>query len=270
MIFTLLACTGSSTPEPTQLPAPTQLPEHAPAPMPEAAFEYRPLGVPLVPSARELHDMLAEQPGLAEAVAARATEAVYKPDVVVVKIAATRTGAELGAFFVEAGVADPKDLALRLTRITSGFEAIATEGPAVQASQDLGAFLLTDPDRDTLLAELDRYRPLALDLLADQGGEEIIPLVMAGAWLQAYALIAGGLLDVDAPERGHHLFYQPAVGSYFTTYTATVGGEVVPSGVLDPLDQALAELELRTQRDPMTTEDVAEVLRASESLLGML
>jgi hypothetical protein len=265
VILTLLACTGSQ-PE----PAPTQLPPEAPAPALEAAFEYRPPGVPLVPSARELHEMLAEQPGLSEAVAARAAEAVYKPDVVVVKIAATRTGAELGALFCEAGVADPKDLALRMTRITSGFEAIATAGPAVQASQDFSAFLLTDPDRDSLLAEMDRYRPLALDLLADHGGEEIIPLVLAGAWLQAYTLTAGGLLDVEAPERGHHLFYQPAVGAYFTTYTATVGGEVVPSGVLEPLDLALAELELRTQNDPMSTEDVAEVLRASESLLGML
>lgn len=267
MILLLLACSGD-TEQPERATPSGPLVED-PAPGREMAFEYRPEGVELVPSLLELHAAL-KAAGLEEAAAARAAQIQHNPDVVVTTIAASRTGAELGAFAVEVGVVDPQLVAERLDRIQTGLDAIKVDGPASAAATDMSAFLRTGPGPEEALARLDAGRGHALDLVEEQGGEEIIPLLAAGAWLQAYAIIAGAMADEQRFEGAHVLFYQPDVGEYFATYAATVGGEVIPAGVLEPLEMNLQSMKTLTRSDPMTEAQVTALKAACEDLLGML
>ena len=265
MILLFWACSG----EPT-----TAVPDNAPAveeaaPAPEMAFEYRPEGVELVPSLIGLNQALAAA-GLQDAAAARAAEIKLKPDVVVANVAAARTGAELGAFAVELGVTDPHLMAERVARIQSGLDAIQVDGPASVAAADLQTFLTTNPTGDEVLARVEAGRPIALDLIEAHAGEEKIPLLAAGAWLQAYALIAGAMEDVGDYSAAHALFHQQPVGDYFATYAATVGSSVIPGGVLEPLEMNLQTMKQLTSSDPMSAEEVKALREACEDLLGML
>ena len=266
MILLLLACSGGPEAPPEASPT-GPIPD--PAPAREMAFEYRPEGVELVPSLVELHAAM-KAAGLEEAAAARAAQVQLKPDVVVTNIAAARTGAEIGAFAVEVGTADPDLVAERLDRIQAGLDAIKVDGPASAAAQDMSAFLRTGPGAEDALARVDAGRPHALDLATDHGGEEIIPLLAAGAWLQAYALLAGAMEDTQRYEAAHALFHQPPVGEYFATYAATVGSEVIPGGVLEPLEINLQKMKELTTSDPMSAEEVRALREACEDLLGML
>ncbi|MCP4917230.1 MAG: hypothetical protein GY913_09925 [Proteobacteria bacterium] len=265
MILALLACSGE--PEPSVVPADQPIAE--PAPARTQAFDYQPEGVELVPSLVELHAALAER-GLQDAAARRAATIKYKPDVVVANIAAARTGAELGAFAVEASVADPAIVAERVARIRAGLDSIAPEGPASLVVMEIEEELAANPDPATLLASLDARRPTATDTLVAHGGQEILPLVAAGAWLQAYALLAGAMLDAGTFEGAHSLFYRPQIGEYFAEYTATVGAEVIPGGLLGPLEVNLQTMKALTHSDPMSEDEVRKLEEACSELLGML
>ena len=265
MIWLWLACSGE--PEAPVHHAQDPVPE--PAPARTQAFEYRPEGVELVPSLVELHATLAEH-GLEKAAANKAAQVRYKPDVVVTNIAAARTGAELGALAIEAGVADPAIVAERVARIRAGLDSIHPEGPASVAVMGIEEELLANPDGPTLLASLDARRATAADVLVDHGGEEVLPLVAAGAWLQAYALVAAAMQETGHTAPAHALFHRPDIGEYFATYTATVGAEVIPSGLLGPLEVNLQTMKVLTEADPMSTEDITKLQEACDELLGML
>lgn len=265
MILIWLACSGE--PEAPVHHAEDPVPE--PAPARTQAFEYQPVGVELVPSLVELHATLAEH-GLERAAAEKAAQVSYKPDVVVTNIAAARTGAELGALAIEAGVTDPAIVAERVARIRAGLDSIHPEGPASLVVIGIEEELLANPDPATLLASLDARRGTAVDTLVDHGGQEIVPLVAAGAWLQAYALIAAAMQETGVTAPAHALFHRPAIGEYFAAYTATVGAEVIPSGLLGPLEVNLQTMKVLTESDPMTAEQVRKLEEACDELLGML
>lgn len=260
----LLAC--STEPEPTP---PVGAPVAEPAPARAQAFDYQPDGLQLVPSLVELHEVLAEH-GLEEAAARKAAEVEYKSDVVVTNIAAARLGAQLGALAVEAGVTDPALVAERVRRIRAGLDSIAPEGDASRVILAIEEELAANPDRATLLASLDARRPTAVGTLTAHGGEEILPLVAAGAWLQGYSLIAAAMVETEQVGPAHQLFYRPAVGDYFVEYTATVGAEVIPGGLLGPLEVNLQTMKALTASDPMSLDDVSKLQQACDELLGML
>jgi len=259
----LLACSS----EPEELGAQAELTIDQSVPV--ASFDYRGEGVPLVPDFTEFHAQLAAK-GLSGPAARHAAEVEYKPDVMVPKIAATRTGAELGALFVEAGAGELPVMAARAQRIRDGLNAINEGGPAVQGADELLAWLLTDPPRELMLRELDDRSDAAIDHLGEHAGDEFVPLVMAGAWLQAYDLIALAMEETDDWSAGSALLTQPMVGEYFRSYTATVGKDFLPAGMTGPLTDSLDMLERATDHEPMTPEDVASIRQATESLLGML
>ncbi len=259
----LLACFA----EPEEQGVDAELAIAQPAPPPD--FDYRGDGVPLVPDFTDFHAQLAAK-GLADPAARHAAEVQYKPDVMVAKIAATRTGAELGALFVEAGAGELPVMVARAQRIRDGLNAINEGGPAVQGADELIAWLLTDPPREQMLRELDERSDVAIDQLGEHAGDEFVPLVMAGAWLQAYDLVALAMEETANPSAGELLLAQPMVGAYFRSYTTSVGKDFLPVGMNGPLMDSLDKLERATDHQPMTPEDVASIREATESLLGMM
>lgn len=264
-LILLLACSGEPAPAEVVVEASPELP----AEPPEPAFDYRGTGIPLVPDMTDFHAVLRDQK-VSAAAARHAAEVEYKPDVMVEKIAATRTGAELGALFVEAGSGELPVMLARAQRIRAGLEAINDEGPALQDADSLIAWLKTDPPREELLAGMDTRTAVAIETLAEHAGDELVPLVLAGAWLQAYDLLALAMEETGNRAIGPQLLAQPAVGLYFKSYTASVGQDFIPSGMLGPMTHSLDRLEQATNHDPMSPEDVAAVRDATESLLGMM
>lgn len=268
MMLFLLAC--SAEPEvPVPQEAALGVTEDLPAPPAPPEFNYRGVDVPLVPDLSDFHDTM-HQHGLGPSAARHAAEVEYKPDVMVAKIAAARTGAELGALFVEARDQDLPILVARGERIRAGLASINDQGPALQKTDELLTLLKSDPPRTELLEQLDEKAPVAIDVLAEHVGEEHVPLVLAGAWLQAYDLVALAMEETGQRDAGPLLLRQPEVGAWFTSYTDTVGGDFIPSGMLGPLKNSLQRLESATDHTPMTELDVSEIRDATESLLGMM
>lgn len=260
------ACSGEpSTPLPEATDVEAVVAEE-PAP---PSFNYRGEDVPLVPNMAQFHATLKEHK-LSAAAARHAKEQEYKPDVMVAKIAAARTGAELGALFVEAGDGELPVMVARAERIRAGLESINDDGPALVKADALLELLRSDPPRDELLAAMDDRMGAALDELGEHAGDELIPLVMAGAWLQAYDLVALAMEETGEMAAGPTLLRQPLVGAWFTSYTGTVGQDFIPGGMLGPLTDSLKKLETATDHQPMTLQDAADIRDATESLLGMM
>lgn len=266
MLWLLLACTGEPEPAPqaNAEPAPQSQPE------PPPAFDAWPEQPALIPLPSELLTRLESQ-GIATHCAKHAAEIEYKTAVSVERIAAGRTGAEIGAFLVELPAQDTPVLLARLDRIEAGLSVLAPDSPAIAEVRGLRKLLEVDPDPKRLSPHLDHLHIQLLASLEPYSESTWLPVLLAGAWIQAYQLIAAALDDAGTPEYGHAWFYRPQVGAYFQAYVATMRSEnSLPAAMLDPIQTALVDLRDRTQADPMSPEDIKIVREELAGILGML
>ena len=208
--------------------------------------------------------------GIQQSSAEFAAQVSFKTDVSVSTVAAARTGAEIGALVVEAPVTDPAKLAERVQRIQAGLASMNDESLALQETTSLLVFLSQDPEPAQVTVQLDQLHAKLMMNLEQQSDNEQLPVLLAGAWMQAYLLMAQGLEATNNPGPGHALFYRPPVGEYFSGYVSSVGQSAIPSGMLEPLEQTLGHLRVVTQKDPMSAEDLATVRQGLEDILGML
>ena len=147
--------------------------------------------------------------GVQAACAEYAAQVSYKTDVSVSTIAAARTGAEIGALLVEAPVTESAKLAERVQRIQAGLASLNDEGLGLQETSKLLVFLSQDPAPAQVSIQLDQLHAGLLMNMESQSNNELLPVLLAGAWMQAYLLIAQGLQAIDNPGPGHALFHHP-------------------------------------------------------------
>ncbi len=266
MLLLLLACTAA--PEPASDAVEPPAVEASPEPeLP--TFDAWPGNPDLLP-APSLVALSLQAHGVQAACAEYAAQVSYKTDVSVSTIAAARTGAEIGALLVEAPVTDSAKLAERVQRIQAGLASLNDEGLGLQETSKLLVLLSQDPAPAQVTIQLDQLHAELLMNMEAQSDNELLPVLLAGAWMQAYLLIAQGLQAMNNPGPGHALFHHPHVGEYFSGYVASTGQDTIPSGMLAPLEQTLLNLRMVTQKDPMSAKDLATVRQGLDDILGML
>lgn len=261
----MLACTGN--PEPTE-----PIVQAPPLVEPEPAvpsFDAWPGTPELLPAPSRVAASL-QTHGIQKACAEYAARVSFKTDVSVSTVAAARTGAEIGALVVEAPVTEPAKLAERVQRIQAGLASLNEESLALQDTANLLVFLSQNPEPDQVSVQLDQLHAKLLMNMEAQSESELLPVLLAGAWMQAYLLMAQGLEANNNPGPGHALFFRPVVGQYFSGYVSSVGQGTIPSGMLGPLEETLVHLRVVTEKDPMSAEDLATVREGLEDILGML
>lgn len=271
MLLLLLACTGAA-PAPEAIvtgagggePAPSE-----PVAPVVPAFDAWPEDPALLPAPSLVAQSLSDH-GILASSAEHAASVSYKTDVSVSMIAAARTGAEIGALVIEASVVEPAKLAERVQRIQAGLASLDEESLALQDTANLLVFLSQDPSPEQVRTQLDQLHAKLLLALEAESDSSVLPVLLAGAWMQAYHLMALGLESTENPGPGHELFYRPPVGAYFSAYVEGVGQGTIPSGMLEPLEGTLDNLRERTEKDPMSAEDLAMVRQGLGDILGML
>jgi hypothetical protein len=266
VLLLLLACTGApqSSNDLVEQPVVEASPEQE-----VRTFDAWPGNPELLP-APSLVAVSLQTHGIQAACAEYASQVSYKTDVSVSTIAAARTGAEIGALIVEAPVTDPAKLAERVQRIQAGLASMNEESLALQETSNLLVFLSHEPEPSQITAHLDLLHAKLLVSMEAQSDNELLPVLFAGAWMQAYLLMAQGLEATNNPGPGHALFNRPHVGEYFSGYVASTGQTTIPSGMLAPLEETLLNLRMVTQKDPMSAKDLATVRQGLDDILGML
>ncbi len=258
-LLLLLACAAGPADEAGTAPVPAGAPPEEPA---EADFEALPDPELLLPAPAALRELL-DRRGLGPAVAELAAGSRYKTGVIVKNLSAARTGAELGSLLLEAGYASPDVARARLDRIREGLEVFA--GPAL-AEQLVGG-LAEGAGGAAWVEALQGQRAEVIALVRAESDHPQLPLVLAGAWLQASWLTASALERTGGTEGARELLYRPEISAYFQSYVAIRGPEDFPESVLRALKQTLDIMDERTAHDPMSTEDIAAVRGAVEGLL---
>lgn len=269
MFLLFLACTAAPEPPPVELAAPPPEPPTLFEEPELPSFDAWPGNPELLPAPSTVSASLAAH-DLQTVCATYAAEISYKTDVSVSTIAAARTGAEIGALLVEAPVTPPAKLAERVLRIQAGLASLNEDSMALQETAALLVFLTQDPAPEQVAAQLDQLHAKLMMQIEEQSDNELLPVLLAGAWMQTYLLMAKGLEATENPGPGHALFYRPHVGEYFSSYVASAGQSSIPSGMLEPLQQTLGHLREVTKKDPMSAEDLATVRQGLDDILGML
>lgn len=208
--------------------------------------------------------------GLGEAAAAAAADVQYKTTVAVERIAAPRIGAEIGALYIEAGVVEPAVLSVRMQRIHDGFETLDPESEATKRSAQMLAFLGHEPPATKVVSHLDELHAVALVELESHSESETLPLLFAGAWMQAYQLICVAMEDTGNVAHAHTLIYQPQVGAYFLGWIDTMGSSALGEATSAPVHEILTDLRELAMKDPMTVDDVRSTREGLEDILGMM
>ncbi len=240
----------------------------AAAPPEPADFDALPDPELLLPAPAALRDML-DSRGLGPAVAELAAGSRYKTGVIVKNLSAARTGAELGSLLLEAGYARPDIVGARLERIREGLE--------VFAGAPLTEQLLGGLERRAAVAsgaawveELQGRRAAVIALIRAESDHPQLPLVLAGAWLQASWLTASALEQTGDTRGARELLYRPEINAYFRSYVALRGPGDFPESVLRVLEQTLEVMGERSARDPMSAGDVTAMREAVEGLLSSM
>lgn len=202
-------------------------------------------------------------------VALLAADSRYKTGVIVKNLSAARTGAELANLLLEAGYATPEVARARVRRVRDGLD-VFTEPPL--PDQLLGGL---EEKAGTLsgeawVEELQSRHASVVSLVSAESEHPQLPLVLAGAWLQASWLTASALETVGATEGAHELLYRPEIGAYFQSYVETRGRSDFPDSVLRSLERTLEVMRERTAHDPMTPEDITAVRISVEGLLNSM
>ena len=267
VFWLLIACSGGG--EVGEAPPAPETTVSAPEPPPVPAFDPLPSGVELLLEPARFQAQAAPF-GLAGRLAKEAQEVERTTDVIVAELASVRTGAELGALMVEAPRQDPEIVVARLQRIREGLEAIRSDGPALGLVDAMIDEAANGVSGDAWVAVLQQHYPAMPTVFADHVGEENIPLVLAGAWMQGALLCVRAMRATGKLDAGPALLVRPEVGAYFVAWLDHTGEELFPESTLAAVRETLAVLAELSDNDPLTHGDAAVLQESLESLLGMI
>ncbi len=193
----------------------------------------------------------------------------YKTKVVVKTLAAARTGAEITNLLFEAGQVRTDTARERLMRIDDGLSVFTEDAPREAMLGPLRAALNAGAAGDDWVRALDSLHDDLTAAVQSNKAHPQLPLVLAGAWLQASWLTSSALERAGAGP-AHELLYHPDVGHYFQAYIEARGSDDLPNGMVLPLKTTLSELHTLSAQDPMPAEDVTKIRASVERILGAL
>ncbi|MBN2798848.1 MAG: hypothetical protein JXX28_06830 [Deltaproteobacteria bacterium] len=275
----MLALLGCSTPAPEQAenatPAaevvPTTPAELPPPPPFNPGATDSGANIALVPSPVETQRAL-EAAGietqLADLIPSRAMD-FTKADV---DNAAVRTGVITADMLLTVKTAETAKLVEHLGKIKEGMDQLG-------GGADIGATIVDIQDRikgeaitrDELLKELDELVGAIIPELEFNGNDRVVPLIQAGSWLEGANLVAKAVKQSGESSKADSLLKQPAVVNYFIGYIKEEGSDKAPPAVTQKLEASLHVLKgLAEKSDPLTMEDIDQVIQTTNDVLALL
>ncbi len=235
----------------------------------QASFDPLPEGVELILEPARFHQQISPY-GLGPSLARHARSVQYNTDILVAQMAAARSGAELGALMVEAGFQDPQTITARLQRIHDGMKAIRDDGPILDLLVMLQGTAESGISGEAWVQVLQaQYSPIRTHM-ADHLGTDVVPLLLAGAWMQGALLSVKAMREKDQLGIAPALLNRPEVGLYFERWMNHAGPEMFSDSAVADIQQSLLTLRALSDNDPMTPADAATIEKNLEGLLGML
>jgi len=184
---------------------------------------------------------------------------------------AVRSGVVLADLVLSVQTADPSKQVARLARLKQGFLAMGAEPDVVRTLDDLSARIASGAgSRDDLVKEFDELSGVMVPDVKFAGGDWVVPLVQAGAWLEGAHLVSGAIIAEGKYEEAGKLLKQPAVVDYFLKYVTAEGRTRAPDVVVDQLEQTLTTLKKITAKDDLTEEDVKTIHSATGAVLKLM
>jgi len=270
MIFALiLGCSfGFGDPDPTAAEAPAAGALAATEPV-KPPFDPLPEGVELIMEPARFQSLVKPYE-LGPSLASHAVSVEFNTAVMVDQMAAVRTGAELGALMVEAGHQDAAVVTARLERIRAGLSTLQGDGPELVPLTKLTAAVEAGIIGDAWVQVLQANHAAIHDNIALNVGDDMVPMILAGAWMQGALLSVQAMREEGAYEAGPLLLRRPRVGVYFESWVEHVGNDIFPQSALTGVRESMATLRRLTDQDTISPEDAAEIQDTLEGLLGMI
>jgi len=168
--------------------------------------------------------------------------------------------------------AEKKELLGRLRVIQQGMKQLDGGPDILTTLKDMIDRIKSDAvDRNELLQEFDELSGAVIPELKFNGNARIVPLIEAGSWLEGANLVAKAVQSSEDPSAADVLLKQPEVVDYFMRYVKEKGAKKAPASVTQKLEESLATLKgLATKAEPLTKEDVQQVIKVTGDVLGLL
>jgi len=278
LLSVLAACGGEGTAPPKDAtPAAPPTPStDAAEKAPDVKFDLATLQAEakpaaLVPSPVEMQKALAAAgitTRLATLVSARNIETVV-PDK---NASAVRTGVVLADLVLTVKDATTPQIVAQLGRVKQGLQALGGSPDLAATIDDLSNRLTNDAiSRDDLVKELDELRGVMVPAGSYELGDNAVPLILAGSWVEGSHLVAAAMKAENKYDGADNLLKQPAVVDYFLEYVKEEGAaQRAPGDLVAKLETTLAELKVIAAKPTLGKEDVERIHSATGEVLALL
>jgi hypothetical protein len=277
VLLSLLAgCEGGGTaPSNDATDAPPATPAAGAEKAPDVKFDLATLQAEakpaaLVPSPVEMQKALSAAgitTRLATLVSARNIETVV-PDK---NAAAVRTGVVLADLVLTVKDAPTPQIVAQLARVKQGLQALGGSPDLAATIDDLSNRLTNDAiSRDDLVKELDELRGVMVPAGSYEVGENAVPLILAGSWVEGSHLVAAAMKAENKFDGADNLLKQPAVVDYFLEYVKEEGAQQAPGDLVARLETTLGELKVIAAKPSLGKEDVERIHSATGEVLALL
>ncbi len=267
----LLVGCGGEEPKPAEPAAPVAAAPAAPATIDLTELKASAEGITLVPAPMEMQKAL-DKAKIADTLESLVQERKFNLDAQEPDVAAVRTGVVLADTLLTVKSAPPEKLVERMksvqkgmTTLKAGADINATIDSLIGDIQNLGG-----GSRDEIVKQLDEMHAAIIPEIEYEAGEQITPLIQAGSWLEGSNLLAAAILKANRPEVANDLLRQPAVCDYFLKYVDIAGKSKAPDEVVKQLKTTLEKLKEISSKPSLTVEDIEEVKKQTDTVLGML
>jgi len=278
LLSVLAACGGEGTAPPKDAtPAAPPTPStDAAEKAPDVKFDLATLQAEakpaaLVPSPVEMQKALAAAgitTRLATLVSARNIETVV-PDK---NASAVRTGVVLADLVLTVKDATTPQIVAQLGRVKQGLQALGGSPDLAATIDDLSNRLTNDAiSRDDLVKELDELRGVMVPSGSYELGDNAVPLILAGSWVEGSHLVAAAMKAENKYDGADNLLKQPAVVDYFLEYVKEEGAaQHAPNDLVAKLETTLGELKVIAAKPTLGKEDVEKIHSATGEVLALL
>lgn len=262
-----LACGGS--PPAADPPAAAELPAELPADPPAAAAPAVEL-LP-VPSPGETEAAL-HQAGLDTSLHDVLPTWNFKFDQTEPNRVAVRTGVLLADLALGASSDADTKLLERLASVRQGLVALGVDGDVLGSIDSLAERIQAKAiSRAELVELLDQLAGEGVRRLQLQGSAQLVPLIQAGVWLEGTYCVGEAIARKGDASAADALLKQPAVVDYFLRYAKAEGVASASPESAGVLFESLTKLQTLARRtDPLTLDDVREVIGAADAVLSQL
>jgi hypothetical protein len=271
LVALLAGCGGGDSKKPTEPAAQDVTTQAPPAAVDLTSLKAQAENVTLVPAPMEMQKAL-DKAGIAETLEGLVQERKLNFDSQDADVAAVRTGVVLADTLLTVKSAAPEKLVARMEAVKKGLVTVKAGGDIVKTIDDLIGEInnLGGGSRNELVKELDEMHAAIIPEIEYEAGEQIVPLIQAGSWLEGSNLLASAILKANRPEVANDLLRQPSVCDYFLKYVDVAGKSKAPDEVVKQLRTTLEKLKEISVKPSLTIEDVQEVKKQTDTVLGML